>query len=78
MFVDLKAHFRKLLMPSNHFLIPLARAGPGDVPEVIDEVHKFESVIRASRHIGYGLKIWPEHLATVMSKAPEASNLEGL
>jgi len=28
--------------------------------------------------IGYGLKVWPEDLATVKTKAPEAENLEGL
>ncbi|MCB1093507.1 MAG: DUF3800 domain-containing protein [Verrucomicrobiae bacterium] len=30
------------------------------------------------QHLGYGIKIWPEDLATVKTKAPEAANLEGL
>jgi hypothetical protein len=28
--------------------------------------------------LGYGLKVWPEDLATVKKKAPEAIHLEGL
>jgi hypothetical protein len=33
--VDLKDHFKKLLKPENHFLIPLAYSGLGEVDEVI-------------------------------------------
>ncbi len=33
---------------------------------------------RRNMAIGYGLKVWPEDLVTVQSKAPEALNLEGL
>ena len=39
----LKEHFCYLLMPSNHFLVPLAWAGLGEVREVIKEIFKFES-----------------------------------
>lgn len=35
-------HFRLLLKPSNHFLVPLSWAGLGELPEVIDEVRKYE------------------------------------
>ncbi|MGH9698121.1 MAG: hypothetical protein ACRD5R_04615 [Candidatus Acidiferrales bacterium] len=35
-------HFRRLLKPSNHFLVPLAWAGLGELPEVIDEIRKYE------------------------------------
>jgi len=36
-------HFQLLLKPSNHFLVPLSWAGFGELPEVIDEVQKYES-----------------------------------
>jgi hypothetical protein len=36
-------HFRLLLKPSNFFLVPLSRAGLGELSEVIDEVRKFEA-----------------------------------
>jgi hypothetical protein len=39
-------HFRLLLKPSNHFLVPLTWAGLGELPEVIDEVRKYERVAR--------------------------------
>jgi hypothetical protein len=35
-------HFCLLLMPSNHFLVPLTWAGFGELPEIIDEIRKFE------------------------------------
>jgi hypothetical protein len=38
----LVAHFRLLLKPSNHFLVPLSWAGLGELPEVIDEIRKYE------------------------------------
>lgn len=36
-------HFCSLLSPSNHFLVPLAWAGLGELPEIIDEIRKFEA-----------------------------------
>jgi len=38
----LLTHFILLVKPSNHFLVPLRWAGLGEIPEVIDEVRKFE------------------------------------
>jgi hypothetical protein len=38
----LVAHFKLLLKPSNHFLVPLSWAGLGELPEVIDEIRKYE------------------------------------
>jgi hypothetical protein len=38
----LVTHFRLLLKPSHHFLVPLSWAGLGELPEVIDEVRKDE------------------------------------
>lgn len=38
----LVTHFRLLLKPSNHFLVPLSWAGLGELPEVIDEIRKYE------------------------------------
>jgi hypothetical protein len=35
-------HFRLLLKPSNHFLVPLSWAGFGELPEVIDEIRRYE------------------------------------
>lgn len=35
-------HFKLLMAPSNHFLIPLAWGGLGEVPEIIEEVGAFE------------------------------------
>jgi hypothetical protein len=37
---SLKEHFRKLMSPGNHFLIPLAWGGLGEVDEVIDEIRR--------------------------------------
>jgi hypothetical protein len=39
---DLKAHFRRLMSPVNHFLIPLVWAGLGEVPEVVAAMREFE------------------------------------
>lgn len=36
-------HFRLLLKPSNHFLVPLSWGGLGEVPEVIEEIRRFET-----------------------------------
>ncbi|MHB1674081.1 MAG: hypothetical protein ACYCSP_07510 [Acidobacteriaceae bacterium] len=38
----LKEHTRLLLSPSNHFVVPKQWAGFGEIPEVIEEVRKFE------------------------------------
>ncbi len=38
----LQDHFRKLLKPSNHFLVPLDWSGIGEVPEVINQVKAVE------------------------------------
>lgn len=38
----LVSHFRLLLRPSNHFLVPLDWAGLGELPEVIDAVRRFD------------------------------------
>lgn len=35
-------HFGLLMKPSNHFLVPLAWAGLGELPEFIVEIRKFE------------------------------------
>jgi hypothetical protein len=35
-------HFQFLLKPGNHFLVPLSWAGLEELPEVIDEVRKYE------------------------------------
>jgi len=40
---QLENHFRLLLKPSNHFLVPKCWAGLGEIPEVINEVRAFES-----------------------------------
>jgi hypothetical protein len=39
---ELKRHFRLLLRPSNHFLVPKCWSGLGELPEVIGEVRKYE------------------------------------
>jgi hypothetical protein len=36
-------HFRLLMKPSNHFLVPLQWAGLGELPEFISEIRKVES-----------------------------------
>lgn len=38
----LLTHFRLLIKPNNHFLVPLPWAGLGELPESIDEVRKHE------------------------------------
>jgi hypothetical protein len=37
-------HFRLILKPSNHFLVPLEWAGLGELPEVISEIRKYEEL----------------------------------
>jgi len=59
-----------------HFAVKVNRYGEtetGYLPHLKRSIyrHKGETV-------GYGLKVWPEDLATVKAKAPEAFNLEGL
>jgi len=39
----LKQHFCSLLMPSNHFLVPLTLGGIGEVTEIIDEVRRTDN-----------------------------------
>lgn len=39
----LSDHFRKFISPSNHFLIPLAWAGLGEVPEIIEQIKLSDS-----------------------------------
>jgi hypothetical protein len=40
-------HFRLLLRPSNHFLVPLEWAGLGEMPEVIAEIRNYESDVQS-------------------------------
>ena len=40
--VKLIEHFKLLMAPSNHFLIPLEWGGLGEVPEIIEEIAIFE------------------------------------
>jgi hypothetical protein len=40
---QLENHFRLLLKPSNHFLVPKRWSGLGEIPEVIDEIRKYEN-----------------------------------
>ncbi|MBI5770018.1 MAG: DUF3800 domain-containing protein [Verrucomicrobia bacterium] len=59
-----------------HFALKVNRYGEtetGYLPHLKKSIyrHKGEAV-------GYGIKVWPEDLATVKAKAPEAFNLEGL
>jgi len=37
------SHCCFFLKPSNHFLVPGPWAGLGEVPEIIDEIRKFEA-----------------------------------
>jgi hypothetical protein len=39
---ELVRHFKRLLRPSNHFLVPLSWSGLGELPEVIEEVRRYE------------------------------------
>ena len=59
-----------------HFALKVNRYGEtemGYLPHLRKSIyrHKGEAV-------GYGIKVWPDDLATVKAKAPEAVNLEGL
>jgi len=40
---DLTRQFCRLLKPSNHFLVPLEWAGLGEMPEIIEEISKYEN-----------------------------------
>ncbi len=40
---SVEQHFRLLIAPSNHFLVPLAWSGIGELPEVIDEIRRVET-----------------------------------
>lgn len=39
-------HFCLFMLPSNHFVIPLEWSGLGELPEVIDEIRKYELLDR--------------------------------
>lgn len=59
-----------------HFAVKVNRYGEtesGYLPHLNRTIYRHKGVA-----VGYGLKIWPEDLAAVTAKAPEASNLEGL
>lgn len=44
LFLDqLQNHFRLLLKPSNHFLVPKRWSGLGEIPEVIEEIRSFDA-----------------------------------
>jgi len=60
-----------------HFAVKVNRFGdtePGYAGHLARTIYRH----RNERAIGYGLKFWPEDLATIKKQAPEASNLEGL
>jgi len=59
-----------------HFALKVNRYGEtetGYLPHLKKTIYRHKAVA-----LGYGLKLWPEDLATVKAKAPEAFNLEGL
>lgn len=59
-----------------HFALKVNRYGEtetGYLPHLKKTIYRHRSLA-----MGYGIKVWPEDLVTVQSKAPEASNLEGL
>lgn len=59
-----------------HFALKVNRCGETEtsyVPHLKKTIYRHKAVA-----MGYGLKLWPEELATVKAKAPEAVNLEGL
>ena len=58
-----------------HFALKVNRYGEtetGYLPHLKKTIYRHKAVA-----LGYGLKLWPEDLATVKAKAPEAGNLEG-
>jgi Protein of unknown function (DUF3800) len=59
-----------------HFALKVNRYGEtetGYLPHLKKTIYRHKAVA-----LGYGLKLWPEDLATVKAKTPEAFNLEGL
>ncbi len=59
-----------------HFALKVNRYGETET-SYLPHLHK--SIYRhKGTAIGYGVKLWPEDLATIKDKAPEALVLEGL
>jgi len=59
-----------------HFALKVNRYGEtetGYLPHLKKSIYRHKGAA-----MGYGLKLWPEDLSTVKTKAPEALNLEGL
>jgi hypothetical protein len=59
-----------------HFALKVNRYGETEVgylPHLKQTIYRHKTI-----SLGYGLKFWPEDIATVKSKAPEVSHLEGL
>lgn len=59
-----------------HFAIKVNRYGEtetGYLPHLKKSIYRHKGVAS-----GYGLKVWPEDLDTIIGKAPEAQSLEGL
>ena len=59
-----------------HFALKVNRYGEtetGYLPHLKKTIYRHKAAAS-----GYGLKLWPEDLATVKAKAHEALNLEGL
>lgn len=59
-----------------HFALKVNRYGEtetGYLTHLKKTIYRHKSVA-----LGYGLKLWPEDLSTIKTKAPEAVNLEGL
>ena len=59
-----------------HFALKVNRYGETEtsyLPHLKKTIYRHKA-----EALGYGLKLWPEDLATVKAKAPEAVNLEGL
>lgn len=58
-----------------HFALKVNRYGetePGYLPHLKPTIYRHKGEC-----MGYGVKLWPEDLATTKTKAPEAGNLEG-
>ncbi len=61
------------LASSLYFVPKVNRCGetePGYLPHLKKTIDRHKAVV-----LGYGLKLWPEDLATVKAQAPEAVNL---
>lgn len=59
-----------------HFALKVNRYGetePGYLPHLRKSIYRHKGTT-----MGYGVKLWPEDLATIKDKAPEALVLEGL